>query len=148
MKAQATLPPTPAAMGLPRSAAGEYGHWSNGMNFSTAQMEWFQLRGRYAHIDAQFGVIELEGGGWLSNSWARGPLFPDRQTALMVAGDDVIARIRHLHAGSRWMIAAEANAIIAWVCSITGRQGEALLDDLPPVPVAVVAPPAAQMSLF
>ena len=122
-----SLERSPAALGYPKSARGEYGQWQHGRCFSTYQMEWHQLTGVYADGDTQFGVIELESGEWLSDLFVDGQRHPDRQTALAAAASDCIRRVTKRAeswlagpiSGPRFDV-VQANAVIAWAAGIAG----------------------------
>jgi hypothetical protein len=137
---QQPLPIDPATRGYPRSTKGEYGSWQNGSCFTPWQAEWHKLEGRYASIHAQFGIVELEDGTWLSDLHVWDERHPTRADALWAAGERVIHRAiqgakpytNGSFTFSPRMTLGEANAIIAWASGEIGEEPKLLTpDDLP-----------------
>ncbi|WP_020471516.1 hypothetical protein [Zavarzinella formosa] len=125
---QKTLPINPAANGYPRTAKGEYGVWQDGSHFAPWQSEWHKLDGRYCSIHAQFGIVELEDGTWLSGLAVWDERHQSREEALRAAGEEVIQSATRLakpwtnggFTHSARISLAEANAIITWASGVIG----------------------------
>lgn len=80
-----------------RTKTGEVGANQDGAHFAAHQGEWHQMPGRYADIDAQIGVLELEDGTWLARPegwWRWSRRFESRDTALRFAIAKVIKNYR------------------------------------------------------
>jgi hypothetical protein len=129
---QSQLSIDPASRGYPRNAKGEFGQWQDGACFSPWQGEWHKLEGRYASIEAQLGIIELEDGTWLTGLAVWDERFPTREEALRCAVEKVIARVRLLAkpqvlTGITFppaLSATAANAIIEWASGLIGIEVE------------------------
>lgn len=120
----------------PCNANGERGAWQHGGCFAPWQAEWHKLEGRHASIHAQFGIVELADGTWLSDLEATGDRHPTRTDALRAAVERVIARARHMATPFRnggvtfspHITVNEANAIIAWAGGKLGAEPEPMTD--------------------
>jgi hypothetical protein len=129
--------------GYPRNANGEYGRWQGGSCFTPWQGEWHKLEGRHASIHAQFGIVPLENGEWLSGLSVWDDRHPTREAALKAAAEEVIERATMLsqpsingdHTFPPQIGVAEANAIITWASGEIGKEPPLVPERPEPPPV-------------
>jgi hypothetical protein len=85
-----------------KNVRGEAGHYQNGAYFDADQGEYWQLSGRWATIEAQIRIVELEDYTWLADSCAYHdePRYQSREEALRAAVERVAQHCR-------WAVDAE-----------------------------------------
>lgn len=123
---------------------GEVARLQDGRCFRPDQCEWHKLIGPHAGIDAQFGIVRLQGGEWLDDihEWRDSRRHLTRAGALRRAVARGIRRIRRLaripvqSALSPHRVHREhAEAQIAWLLGEAGRPARRLY-------AALARPPA------
>lgn len=116
-----------------RTKNGEVGANQGGAHVASQQGEWHQMRGRYASIDAQIGVLELEDGTWLAHPdgwWRWSRRFDSRDAALRYAIAKVLKkyrkRFRDNSDGTRYLrmnVSFERlQAVTTWALGLANRK--------------------------
>lgn len=116
-----------------RTKKGEVGANQGGAHFAPSQGEWHQMPGRYASINAQIGVLELEDETWLSHPegwWRWSRRFESRDAALRFAIAKVLRRYRKRFRdnsdGTRYLHMnvsfAELQAVTTWALGLADRK--------------------------
>lgn len=116
-----------------RTKKGEAGANQGGAHFASHQGEWHQMPGRYASIDAQIGVLELQDGTWLAHPegwWRWSRRFDSRDAALRFAIAKVLKtyrkRFRDNSDGTRYLrmdVSFERlQAVTTWALGLANRK--------------------------
>lgn len=116
-----------------RTKKGEVGANQGGAHFASHQGEWHQMPGRYASINTQIGVLELQDGTWLAHPegwWRWSRRFDSRDAALRFAIAKVLKtyrkRFRDNSDGTRYLrmdVSFERlQAVTTWALGLANRK--------------------------